>query len=209
MQLQNILEVALAENTEDSRKQALVELRNIAPSQDKNYVEVALKDSTTSLHNLDDIISGRHYEVWKHNNIKQESFEKAQLTANRNIVANTDKVFNEIESPNKISIDKYGDIDVNPEKVLEFGRNGEQFYGRIPDNISQDKIQKALEYFNTRLSLKDRKVMLENVIDSIDDIFNKEKKKISLKKYVKAINEQLNDEEKVRLLSLIVKSKAE
>lgn len=191
---------------------ALQNLKDIDPKL-QVYAIAGLKDGTTTLDDLESILSGEHYNKWR-SSIKegldvaiQNNLDGSPITANSKVAVRSDEARRELdEILDHIPIANDLAIDVRPSEVMYFKRNGEAFtYGRIPDAASNDRIMKVVQQFENNLPRKDREFLIDAINDTIEEMENRERHFGTIDKFVDALNTQLDDEERVRAVVMIAR----
>ena len=209
-QLHHILRQGLISPPE-KRAEFRRELDLLPQSEERNYVEASLKDPQATLDDIDQIESGEHYQNWLRHGVKlDESLEISALdgpqnSANLKLVQSNRELVDSLMSREGIDIDEDLRLNVDPVKMMAFARNGEQFYGSIPDQASQKRIQKALELFRLKTSKRTQDKILRAILDAADDILGEEKEFVGADIFIKSVNEKLDSDERLRLAAEFLK----
>lgn len=198
--MQKILRKGLLTTNQNKRNSMIQELRNNFPlSQDRYYVETALKDFSTTIDDFEDVINGEHYQKYMGTNVKSinENFlnpEVAKMTEDKIAkikISDTYGEYNNLEI-NNVDIDK-----------LAFPKTGNAHYGGIDDGKSNKKIMKALAAFNL-LTERDKKDIKESIQIMIETAKRNKDKQPDKKAFIDAINEQLDDTERDEFMQILL-----
>lgn len=210
--LKMILRNGLVEEP-DMRNPFLDVLRESFPdSEDRNRVEMGLKDPSTTLDDLDAIESGDHAQYYRKHNIKEginpkeiSALDGPQNSSNLKMVQSNQSLAEHLITNDGILIDEDLTLKIDPTRMMAFARNGESYFGQIPTNKSQSRIQNALLVFKSKTSKRTQDKILNAILNAADDIIGKEKELISMEDFVNAFNGALDDDEKVRVASELYK----
>lgn len=217
--LKQLLRFGLGSNK--SRETALEELRENYPfNRQRTIVEVALKDPSTKYDDIEEILSGAHYQRYLQENVKTEEAAKSVL----NEFSDLEDFFKsdgvdkkevpteeEEDTSNKIPIvDTTGFedrcfIDVDMSDVLEYRRTGDNFNGEMDQSIpSSKKAISALDALN-QMSKVDQNDFLRSVNNAYDAAVQQKRHLVSKTRFVEELNKQLTYEERVRFINMLLK----
>lgn len=197
----------------EKKKLALNYIRESLPmSQERIMVEAAFKDPNVTYDDIDDILSGAHYEKYLKENVKREEHAKSILMESSELddfIAKTDN-FDE-ESDGKIPIiDSSGFeekcyLNVDMAHVLEYKKRGDYFGGDPEDNLLGSK--KFISAFDAmkNMSPSDQEDFMKSINHAYDAQTESKNKFITKDKYVDELNRQLSDEERIRFVNLVLK----
>ncbi len=185
----------------DKRSEILLELRKLPTNRDVILATAALKDPFTVLDDMLDIESGKHYENYIKNNIKQDNIIKEGNIVNADDLTNEDS---DVGFNVKDSFGKDNDLKINVDlKDLFHIEIGDRKYGTLSNPKSNDKILSCLKIFNDMCET-DKADIIDSILLYIESIKKKQSKKPSKKSFINAINEQLSPELRKDFIGLLL-----